>query len=330
MKQSQSENQANDATLSRLLRLAGPRPEPAAAVRDEIYTAVHAEWQKHSRAATRPAIVPLALAASLLAALVAVFWWFGNSGSLPDRFTGPAATVDRGSLESDTNGNWQRVPVSATLSGSQDLRTTSQPAGLVTATGISVRMDRSTRLRFTGPQRIALQRGRIYVDTAARSRDDAAIEITTADGVVRDIGTQFEVAVLDGHTSVRVRDGEVIFSTDTEEVSARRGEVLASIGSGAIARSKAATTGNSWDWAMAVAPHFDTDGRKVDEVLRWVARETGRELRYVDALARNAAAVTVISGSVAGREPMETLELALATTRFSYQLDDTVLTVDKR
>ncbi|MBT8136329.1 MAG: FecR family protein [Gammaproteobacteria bacterium] len=329
MNQSQSDKRTNDATLSRLLRLAGPRAEPAAAVRDEIYAAVHAEWQKQARTSTR-VIVPLALAASLLAALVTAFWWLGSAGPQPDRFAGPAATLDRGSVESNMNGVWQPLSQSATLYGNQDLRTSSEPAGLVTTTGISVRMDRSTRLRFAGVHGITLEQGRIYVDTASQLHGDAAVEITTADGVIRDIGTQFEVAMLDGRTSVRVRDGEVIFNTEAEELSARRGESLTAVGAGAIARSESVTTGASWDWTLAVAPQFDTDGRRVNELIEWAARETGRELRYADALVRNAAAAASISGSVAGSGPLETLELALATTRLSYRLDDTVLTIDKR
>ena len=81
--------------------------------------------------------------------------------------------------------------------------------------------------------------------------------------------------------------------------------------------------------SRAIRDGLDTDGRLVSELIDWVARETGRQAEYADALTRNAAASTRIIGSVSGETPEETLELALETTRFKYYLDDANLSIGK-
>lgn len=327
MKESSANKQPSDETLARLLKLAGPRPEPAAELRRDVYEQVQAVWRDRTRrGAAFRRFVPAAIAATLIGAVTVLLWSQVQQAPV---FAGPVGQLDRGGLEIETDGAWRGLQSGELLAGDAQVRTGAQGrAGVILANGISLRLDHDTQLRLQTPGRIALHQGRLYIDTAGQ-RIHTGIEIVTAGGVVRDIGTQFEVTVDAARTRVRVRDGEVVLNTAIEEIQAGRGESLATMADGRVVRMPIASHDVSWDWAYDVAPLFDTDGRLVAELIDWVARETGRETNYADAVTRNAAASTRIRGSVSGRTPEETLDLALATTRFRYHIDDIVVAIEK-
>lgn len=61
-----------------------------------------------------------------------------------------------------------------------------------------------------GARRIVLRRGRIHIDTAPDNRLPARpLLVETGQGVLRALGTRFEVALLDGCTRLRVEQGAV-------------------------------------------------------------------------------------------------------------------------
>lgn len=326
MKEIDENQQASDESLARLLKLAGPRTEPAAHVRQEVYDGVHAAWQAGTRRSRmRRRLLPI-VAASVIGVLAVLLW---PHQQLQPVFAGTVGTLDRGGLEFLREGDWREFEPGDTVSGDTVVRTgSSLRAGVLMANGISVRLDYDTQMRFETPTRLALNHGRLYIDTAGQ-RSKTALEIVTANGVVRDIGTQFEVQSDATSTRVRVRDGEIILDSAIDKYHAIRGEQLSVVPGGKIVRLPFSSRDAAWSWTFDVAPKFDTDGRLVTELVDWVARETGREADYADARTRNAAASTRISGSVSGQTPEETLELALETTRFRYRLDDWVLAIEK-
>ena len=44
--------------------------------------------------------------------------------------------------------------------------------------------------------------------------------------------------------------------------------------------------GPDWQWVLASAPEFESEGHTVRELLEWVARETGWTVPYEDARSR--------------------------------------------
>ncbi|MDH3647210.1 MAG: FecR family protein [Gammaproteobacteria bacterium] len=325
MKDLHADKPPNDEVLARLLKLAGPRPEPTAAAREAVYKEVHDVWQARvRRGSVIRRLVPVAVAASAIGVAL-VFW--PQSPQIPV-FAGPVGHFDRGGLEFESDGLWHAAKPGETLTGDMHVRTGNQVrAGIILSNGISLRLDHGVQLRLKTPRLLALHQGRIYVDTVGHRGQ--SIEVVTAGGVVRDIGTQFEVQVDASHTVVRVRDGEVMLDTAFEDFHAGRGESLLMSADGQVERSAVASYDDSWDWMHDIAPYFDTDGRQVSELIAWVGRETGREIRYADDRTRNTAASTRIRGSLSGHTPEETLDLALATTRFKYHINDTVLAIEK-
>lgn len=193
--------------------------------------------------------------------------------------------------------------------------------------GASVRLDAGCRMRLLSPAAIELTHGGLYIDT---ERDSAGLEVRTAVGIARDIGTQFETRLTGGSLQIRVRTGVVEFRRQGRDtVTARAGTELTLHGNDVTSRS-VARDGREWDWAAALAPRFDIEGRSVAAFLEHVSREHGWSLRYADAaLARDASSI-ILHGSVAGLGPDEALEAALATSSLVHRVSDGELVVSRR
>ncbi|NNF66176.1 MAG: FecR domain-containing protein [Gammaproteobacteria bacterium] len=325
MKDQAKKSPSDDQNLARLLKLAGPRPAPSADVRKEVYQAAHQAWQKKSRSTVLiRRLVPAAIAASIIGMAVVINW----PATQAPVMAAPVAELDRGSLQLEAGEGWRQLDGGGVIAAHGLLRTGSQQrAGIFLRNGISVRLDRQTRLRLESPLRLALIEGRVYIDTV--DYIGPSLEVLTGNAVVRDIGTQFEVRVDGGGTLVRVRDGEILLDSLDEQFSAGRGEQIALQDNGVVTRALVSGHDASWNWMHGIAPLFNTDGRLVSELVAWVGRETGRRIEYADSLIRNTAASTYIRGSVSGRTPVETLDLALETTRFKYYIDDEILAIEK-
>jgi ferric-dicitrate binding protein FerR (iron transport regulator) len=149
---------------------------------------------------------------------------------------------------------------------------------------------------------------------------DRGMIIHTAIGSVTDVGTQFAVGVTDDRLDVAVREGRVDVSRSADEFVAVAGERLR-LGHGEQAIVDALAPNDAfWNWTTALAPVFDIENKSLLEFLRWVARETGRELVFEDNELRMSAMRTDLHGSVADFEPLEAVESVLATTNFRYRI----------
>ena len=69
----------------------------------------------------------------------------------------------------------------------------------------------------------------------------------------------------------------------------------------------------------------------VTELLNWVARETGRSIRFQDAEVKRRAAATILHGSIRHLAPLDALTIMLATTDLDYvELADGTLLIQSR
>jgi ferric-dicitrate binding protein FerR (iron transport regulator) len=313
----------DDRDLGELLRAAGRREPPPPGVAAHVRAAVAAEWRDAVavRARRRRRITTFAMAASVAA--VAVGAWLLRPGSLPATSiatvatAAPVVTVARldGTMELQVPGGaWRTVaaldqaPAGATLRTGRTGR-----AVLAWQGGATVRVDADTRLALADG-RVVLEAGAVYVDgdTAA---GHVAPDVATPLGLVRHLGTRYEVRVVPERLRVTVRDGRVeVASGGTREVAAG-GERLIVASTGAVARERVPTWGAEWSWLDALAPALQIEGRRVDEFVASAARETGREVRYASPAARAAAGEVVLRGSIAGLAPDVALQAVLATTR---------------
>jgi ferric-dicitrate binding protein FerR (iron transport regulator) len=316
--------------LGQLIRAAGRRPSPSAAEYERVRLAAHLAWQMKVHSQRRRRLAWWALAASVATAGVAVLT------TLPWAPPAPVAELAmlRGPVErfAVDQARWEPVARGAKIAAGDRLRTAPDGGAVFTVAGrVAIRVRGGTDCTFDDSMRVTLGGGTLYVDTGAGGAG-AALEITTPHGVVRHVGTQYEVRALTTELRVRVREGRVRLdagaATPHETVA---GEELRVAAGGAVERRPIATDSDEWRWAEALAPAIELDGGSAFDALQWVARETGKRLVFEDSnvelLARNA----VIRGSSAGLEPMQILEVVMATSAgLDYRIGEGTLIIRRR
>jgi ferric-dicitrate binding protein FerR (iron transport regulator) len=180
----------------------------------------------------------------------------------------------------DAAGDTVVLRASDVMSGNA-LETADGRVALTLGNSLSLRMNRHTRMRFDSPSDVTLLAGDIYVDSGGVNAA-GRLRIETPAGVVRHVGTQFQVLVTEAGTRVRVREGRVLFTPldagAPRDVAA--GDELRIVDGRLDLRRGQPSFGAEWEWAATVAPPFDIDGRPLAEFLAWVAREHGWQLRY--------------------------------------------------
>ncbi|WP_193333340.1 FecR domain-containing protein [Duganella sp. FT27W] len=120
----------------------------------------------------------------------------------------------------------------------------------------------------TGARRIVLRRGRIHIDTAPDTQQPARpLLVQTGQGVLRALGTRFEVTLLDGRTRLRVEQGAVEITPHRNvarvvpagagaqfDTSTIDGETLPAHGADAANAAHAATRPGDYHWRGGSAP----------------------------------------------------------------------------
>ena len=191
--------------------------------------------------------------------------------------------------------------------------------------GTSLRFDRRSRVRLVSTLRIELEAGAVYFDGA---RELQGLDIQTPLGLVKDIGTQFEVRLVDDSLRVRVRSGIVEVHQKGEVLAAHAGTQL-TIGPTGRSTRTVPPYGPEWAWATSLAAPFETNGRSLGAFLDHVCREQGWTLTYATApLARQAAAI-VLHGSLDRLPPTDALEAALSASGLRYRLERGELFIER-
>ncbi len=199
------------------------------------------------------------------------------------------------------------------------------------AGGQSVRLDTSSRVRFASRSDLVLERGAVYVDSAGC----ANIEVRTSLGVVRDVGTQFEVRLLDDANAqpslrVRVREGSIMLEREAGSDHALAGEELSARPGTAVVRGRVSASGPHWDWVIDTAPTPEIAGRPLGDFLDWVAREGGWEIRFADQDTARIASATVLHGDVANLTLTEASSMVLHGSGLDYRLENGAFVVGPR
>ncbi len=323
--------------LADLLREAGPREVPEAGRAAEVRRHVHAEWcavvEAQRRARPAPAAArsrwPLTMLAAAAVALLAIGVWLGLSP--PTATAPPVATLVRiaGEVQVDERRVAPTGAGTAVVRAGQTLAT-SPRARVALALGehVMLRVDEDSRLRFESPVRAVLLAGAVYVDVAAQGAGQP-LEIASAKGVVRHLGTRYQVRQAGASVEIAVRDGRVVVEGSAGTHGVAAGELLVMAGAGRVSRMVLPGDDPRWAWIHAATPAFDIGGRPLSEFLDWASRELGRELRYATPADRDHAARVMLRGSIDGLVPEASLAAVLATTTFEYRLVPGVLEVGR-
>ena len=154
-------------------------------------------------------------------------------------------------------------------------RVTSQDsrAALMFADGVAVRLDRETAVTLESG-RVTLLRGAAYVD-AGREPRGSGLAVETPLGVVRHVGTQFEVRLLGDTVRVRVREGAVVVERESGRWTSRAGEALLIAPNKSAEQQTTTTSGPDWNWVSELAEPFQLEGSDARVVSRVDRPRTG-------------------------------------------------------
>ena len=213
-----------------------------------------------------------------------------------------------------------------TGAGESASRTAIQLAG-----GQSMRLDTASRVRFESSASVTLERGAVYFDSAS----GASVEVRTALGVVRDIGTQFEVRLLSRPGAgpalrVRVREGAVVLERAGGSHHAIAGEELRLNAGGTVERGTSPLHGPEWDWVLDTAPAPQISGKPLADFLDWASREGGWKVRFADDATARAAADTVLHGDLQNLSVTEASSMVLHGSGLAYRLEGGTFVVEPR
>lgn len=344
----QGEPAADDADLARVVRLAARAPLSAER-RAAAYARVHAEWRTAvaARSGESPRRPPgpqgrpvwrAALAASAAAALLGGgLLWLSTSGPPPTMAVALTVVGSRAALQG--NGlldRWfgrERALVAQTAVRVGDsLATASDTAALLrVGTALTLRVAPDSQLRFDAPERVTLLRGRLYVDSGARTGRGAPLVVSTAWADVQHIGTRYLVQLTPVRLEVAVREGRVQLARDDGSAPAQAGageglRVMPS--TSAIERFETRTHGPQWAWLEAIPAPLDIEGATLERFLEWYAAESGRRIVFGSALERERLGATRLSGSVAGLSPDEALDAVAAIADLSVRRDSEQVIVE--
>src|SRR5690606_26918450 len=195
--------------------------------------------------------------------------------------------------------------------------------------GLSLRLDRDTRINVDANDRITLASGAVYIDAPPGLGSANDLTVDTAAGSVQHVGTQYEVRTQADAMVVSVREGRVRVTNSTTSNTGDAGQVLRLTSNGQLTRSSLAASDPHWQWAMQSAPDFDIDDQSLATFLQWIARETGRQVVYSTPQAEAAAEAVKLRGSISGLDADIALTTVLATTQLRrYQTDTTEIGIE--
>lgn len=298
-------------TMARLLRLAGMRPEVPADGESRVRQAFLDECRSVSRTRAVRRRVAAAAATLSMAAAALLAIRLVTTRDAPAPLAEPVAIVERMEGESGL-----RVGHVVRIGDRIDSGATSRISVRLTG-GASVRFDRASKAQLVSATRIELHAGAVYIDSGTTA---PSLEIGTAFGLVRDIGTQFEIRVEEASLRVRVRSGLVEVQRGEDVSSARPGAELTVTREGVTSQA-ISPYGESWAWTTAVGPVFDIEGRSLSAYLEYVCREQGWALVYADSRLALDASGIILHGSTQGLPASDALSIVLATTGLTHRLD---------
>src|SRR6185295_12920878 len=272
----------SDEAIERLLRFAGPRQAADTERARRVRAAVHDVWRGEIRRRGRLrwwTIGGAGLAAAA-AVLITVSLARRDAGSTPSpRPDAPAARLVSaiGSIvvtggSTTALGVGDAVPIGAQVETGAGVLAT-----MLLTNGGEVRVNQGTVVHFTAARDLSIDRGAVYVDSGSRG---GSLTVRTPLGVVRDVGTRFEVRLIDDIWRVRVRDGLVRYERGVTRQDADAGAELLVRPDGTLLKRPAAMFGAEWAWIVRAAPAFQVEGRTLAAFLDWVTRESGRRIEF--------------------------------------------------
>jgi ferric-dicitrate binding protein FerR (iron transport regulator) len=174
---------------------------------------------------------------------------------------------------------------------------------------------------------IHLEEGSVYIDNPSGAGSRMALAVHTPLGIVREIGTQFEVRLRERSLRLRVREGIVALHRADDVESAEVGTEVTIDSNDSLRRETIALHGPEWAWVIEIAPKLDIEGRPLGDFLTWVSRETGRHVRFENEAIRESASNIVLHGTIEGLSLADALDTVLPTCGLTHRVSEEKITV---
>lgn len=313
--------------VGELVKAGGRRPTPSVAAYEKVVTAARDAWQQQLRSRrSRRRQRYFALAAAAVGLAIGIPLTMQLLPTSPPPVIAFTTLLDGHVLFLDADeGTWQTVDDATDEwpAGARLRTSTGNRIALDLAQGGSLRVDESTELTLASVGRIELIAGTIYFDSRAAT-GIGTLAVGTAHGLLRTAGTQFEAATSADALRIRVREGSVSIQRGPQlpELTGAAGEQLRLDSGGSAQNTPFPAHDPEWSWAIALAGAPLIDGRPLMELLDWVVRETGHELRFADPTVERQARAITMRGDLGNVSPLEALEIALATTDLDHVVQD--------
>jgi len=334
-------NPQEERLIGRLIHTSGRGPEPPPGARERVYAAVRAEWERNVREPARPrearrfdagwltSFLRPALAVAAVAVVAVGMAVFVREPAGPG--VAQLASVQKvvgtvTSTAAGTSADTSATTGMALYAGQRISTGADGGVAFVLASGESVRLDSDTSVRLADGA-IELESGAVYVDSEGNPDAASATIVQSRFGNVQHIGTQYEARVQDAGIRVRIREGAVRIDADSGDVRGDAGEQIVVPATGAVVRSEIAPTDAAWQWTERLAALPDSPQYALTELLTWVARQTGRELRFGSDQSRAAADQLVLRG-LGGLSPQETLDVVASTTTVALTVTPDTLLIE--
>lgn len=325
----QQDPDREERDIARLLKAAGRREQ----LPDEL----RLRWEQHFRQELdsvrrerrqRQRRGLLALAASL--AVVAIGLTLSVRPPKPDPLL-IRVSASLGEVRLENAGAGSPALVAGTrLAAGQVIHTGAEGRLALDYAGYDLRLNRNTVLALASDG-VTLRRGEIYASDEGRGSEQRQLQVHTALGTIRDIGTQFTVSVSPGETVATVRRGTVLLETGQAQYrneaasgSATRISVNTLL---EVHSEPVAPNGEAWQWIYQAAPEFKLDGQSALAFLKWSSRESGFGLEFASSQAETYASITTLHGDLGRMDPESAVAPVLATTDLRATVKDGTLLV---
>ena len=331
-----SKERGNDQ-IARLIRLTHQAEAASSIAEARARLAVREEWQQMLRTRRRRRwTVGLAAAATLGLGLGIAWQTLPSSDPILSADSTVATTETLiGSVVFFRGDDAIRTALDSTslLKPGSTVETDSTGrAALRLSNGQSLRIDVNSQVRLVSNEILELEKGAIYIDSEeGRSARGGVLEVRTQFGVVRDIGTQFEVRMDLNALRVRVREGLVHLERDgSSSLAAQAGGEFSVDLNGLTTTRTVPLHGNPWSWSLAVAPKFALEGKSLHEYLSVLGRETGWEVQFDDPLLELRTHRITLHGDLLDLPIEKALASVLETCGLVHTHQDGVVKIESR
>ena len=304
-----------ESDIAEILQKVGPRVEPPADLMAEVKANVKQAWRQEveehqQREQQRKGYKQWMGIAAGLVMLVGVATFFSTPAEVAaiGEVTQRVANIEFRTEETE----WRQLTDTAIVPGMEIRSKAASYVAITLNSGMQLRLDQNSQVALKDIDNLFLETGGVY----AASDGHANIEITTAFGSAKDIGTRFEVRKNPDAWRVQVREGKVKVQDTSNDILAVAGERVIIAQNQQVKTETVRADDSSWHWTQKVVTPFKIEGASLSEYLAWWSSETGQSFGFKNQASALAAEETILHGSIEGLSPDDSLEALLPSTHF--------------